>query len=166
MDDAFAEVYARHAADLHAYLVRLVGDPAAADELGQETFVRFLEHPPTAATQNGHLGPWLFRVATNLGLDRLRRRRGRPLLEEPAGRAGEAGDAAEARDLERRIREEVAALAPELRAAFLLRAHHALPYAEIGRALGVSERAAKARFRRARDRLSGRLGPLLEGDRP
>ncbi len=68
---------------------------------------------------------------------------------------------AETRDLGRRVRREIDVLPAELRATFLLRAHHELTYAQIGAATGVSERAAKDRFRRGRDLLLKRLAPLI-----
>ena len=55
-------------------------------------------------------------------------------------------------------------LEPELRATFLLRAHHGLPFRAVAEALGISERAAKDRFRRTRDQLARRLSHLVTED--
>lgn len=165
MPDAFDDVYATYGQAVHAYLVRLTGNVSAAEELCQETFLRFLRHQQALAGSNGSLKPWLFRVATNLGIDRLRRRRhrdARPPQED--GASVERLDSAEARELAQRIEAEVLALAPDLRATFLLRAHHGLTHAQVGEALGISERAAKSRFRRTRVLLTQRLAPYLEED--
>jgi RNA polymerase sigma-70 factor (ECF subfamily) len=66
-------------------LYRLTGSAADADELVQDTFVRALERPPCNLEET--LKPWLVRVAMNLGLDALRRRRRRqykgPWLPSP-----------------------------------------------------------------------------------
>lgn len=165
MADPFDEVYCRYGERLHAYLARLTGDSWTADELCQETFVRYLNHPPRTAV-DGHVGPWLFRVATNLGLDRLRRRRPVALATEPVDTEPLAAEVTQARDLDARIRAEIGRLPPMFRAAFLLRANHDLAFREVGRALGISERAAKHRFRRARDQLLARLARAgEEGDR-
>ena len=40
----FETVYRRYGPPVHAYLARLTGDPLAAEELCQETFVRYLRH--------------------------------------------------------------------------------------------------------------------------
>jgi RNA polymerase sigma-70 factor (ECF subfamily) len=55
---------------------RLTGSAEDADDIVQEAFVRLAERPADLPT--GAAGPWLARVATNLGLDALRRRRRRP----------------------------------------------------------------------------------------
>ncbi len=54
---------------------RLTGSTADADDVVQETFVRLVAQAP--ARDVDELGPWLVRVATNLGIDTLRRRRRR-----------------------------------------------------------------------------------------
>lgn len=161
MTEGFDAVYGRYGRPVHSYLARLTGDAWAADELCQETFLRYLRHRSALAGGNGALGAWLFRVATNLAVDRVRRARpAAPLLAEPPA---PPADAVEAQDLDRRVRAEVERLPDELRAVFLLRAHHELPYARVGSVLDISERTAKERFRRAREILAHRLGPLLEG---
>jgi len=161
MDGSFDEVYARYGRAVHAYLARLTGDAAAAEELSQETFLRYVRKERTLLEANGHLRGWLFRVATNVGIDHLRRRRGAPLGAEPAARPD--GPPLETRDLGTRVRAELEGLAPDLRGAFLLRAHHELPYAEVAAAFGITERAAKERFRKVRDLLARRLAHLIEG---
>ncbi len=162
MERSFDEVYDEFGRGGHAFLVRLTGNAWTADELCQETFVRYLANERRLTESNGALGAWLFRVATNLGIDRLRRRRSRPLANEPADRESDTGRMPDARDVDGRIRAEVLRLPVELRATFLLRAHHGLTYGQVADALGISERAAKDRFRRVRERLTHRLAHLLE----
>jgi len=158
MPEGFDAVYRSYGRPVYAYLARLTGNPATAEELCQETFVRYLRHREDLRGGNGTVGAWLYRVATNLAIDQGRRRTAGPLREEPAV---EAPDAVEARDLDDRVRAEVARLPAELRAVFLLRAHHELPYARIAVVLDISERTAKERFRRAREILAHRLAPLF-----
>lgn len=162
MDGTFDEVYARYAGAVHGYLARLTGDAAAADELCQETFLRYARRERSLLEANGHLRGWLFRVATNAAIDRMRRRRAAPLGPEPP--APSTPEPAESRDLAARVRAELAAMPPELRGTFLLRAHHELPYAEVAAAFGITERAAKDRFRKVRDLLARRLAHLHEGE--
>lgn len=65
-------LYGEHADHLLRYLVKLTGDREAASELMQETFVRGLRaNSPIEGSERA----WLFRVATNLALDRRRRDR-------------------------------------------------------------------------------------------
>ena len=68
----FNDLYRRVARPLWAYLRRLTGDAALADDLMQEAFTRLLVQaapPEDDAAQRA----WLFRVATNLAIDGLRR---------------------------------------------------------------------------------------------
>jgi RNA polymerase sigma-70 factor (ECF subfamily) len=158
----FETVYQAHGRRVHDYLVRLTGDRWLAEELCQETFLRFLRRPPRLHDNNGAVSVWLYRVATNLARDRARRRASVSLRDEPIAPEGQA--AIEARDLDARIREEVERLPEDLRAAFLLRAHHELSFPHAARVLEVSERTAKERFRRAREILAHRLAPLIRED--
>jgi len=82
---AIESAFRAHERSLWGMLYRLTGSAADADELVQDTFVRALERPPSDL--DGTLKPWLVRVAINLGLDALRRRRRRrytgPWLPSP-----------------------------------------------------------------------------------
>ncbi len=70
---------------LWGLVYRLTGSAEDADDVVQESFVRLVAQPP--ASPIAELGPWLKRVATNLGIDALRRRRRRnyigPWLPSP-----------------------------------------------------------------------------------
>lgn len=153
----FDAVYARYGRQVHAYASRLTGDAWAADEICQETFVRYLQHEEALRGRNGHVAPWLFRVATNLGVDRIRRVRPKSLADADLlpGRAEPRGEP----DEPERVRGAVAALPPDLRATFLLRAHHGLSFPQIAQVIDLSERGAKDRYRRARDLLIQMLAP-------
>lgn len=72
--EAFAAFYLRSARPLWAYLVRVSGDRSLADDLMQESFVRFLTAAPAA---DGEIAcrRYLFRIATNLLRDHWRRPR-------------------------------------------------------------------------------------------
>lgn len=80
--EAFAAFYGRSARPLWAYLARVSGDPALADDLMQESYVRFLcatlqEEGDIAARR------YLFRIATNLLHDSWRRPRTASIEELP-----------------------------------------------------------------------------------
>lgn len=75
---------------LTSFLTRLVIRPAVAEELVQQTAVRALEAIETAPQNHHELRPWLFRIASNLGIDERRRHRTRfetPFIElKPAAK--------------------------------------------------------------------------------
>jgi RNA polymerase sigma-70 factor (ECF subfamily) len=160
MEERFDRAYRAHAAAIYAYLVRMTGDRGLAEELAQEAFVRLLENLPRLRADNGAVAPWLYRVATRLVLDDRRRRSPEALVREDAVPAP-AGARVEDRELAEIVRAEVRRLPGPLRATFVLRAYQELGFARIADATGVSERAAKDRFRKARDLLFQRLAPLV-----
>lgn len=147
----FEDLYRRHFPDVHRFALYLTGDPAEADDIASETFVRAwaADAPLRART----LSAYLFSIARNL--HRRGYRRGRL-----AARAAEAPD--EPPGLERELagRSELAAMLARLqvlpevdRAALLMRAFHELPYEEIAGALGISVSSAKVKVHRARNAL-------------
>jgi RNA polymerase sigma-70 factor (ECF subfamily) len=77
----FAAMYQLHRGPLLAYLSRLtLGDHALAEDLTQEAFLRAWRHLVCDPDNDpSTLRPWLFTVARNLVIDRLRARRARPL---------------------------------------------------------------------------------------
>lgn len=93
--EAFAGFYQRSARSLWAYLARVSGDPALADDLMQESYVRFLT---AAAPSDGEVSArrYLFRIATNLMRDHWRRQRSTPIDDIPEERFASAGHAMQA----------------------------------------------------------------------
>lgn len=73
MDGRFEETFIALWPELNAYLCRLVVRPHVAEELTQTTFMRLFENGPAAPIGPHSTRAWLFRVATNLAIDELRR---------------------------------------------------------------------------------------------
>ena len=71
---AFAELYALHARAVHGLAWRLLGDPAAAEDVTQDVFLKMLQ-VLGGFRDDAPLRPWLKRVAANAAIDRLRRER-------------------------------------------------------------------------------------------
>lgn len=82
---ALAALYREQRPRLWGLAYRLTGSAEDADDVVQDAFVRLASQPP--ATRLEDAGPWLARVATNLGIDALRRRKRRsytgPWLPSP-----------------------------------------------------------------------------------
>ncbi len=84
--DAFAGFYERSARSLWAYLARVSGDPALADDLMQESYVRYLcAACPVSFLADGEVAArrYLFRIATNLMRDHWRRPRATSIEDLP-----------------------------------------------------------------------------------
>jgi len=68
----FEEIYEQTARPLWAYAARISGSATAADDILQETYIRFLNSPPRVLDLAG-AKPYLYKIATNLVRDRFRR---------------------------------------------------------------------------------------------
>ena len=85
--DALTAVISRYQHRLYRYLLRLVREPAAADDLFQQTWLRVMEKIGRYDARR-NFESWLFAVAHNLAVDFWRGRRGES-LDDP-GDSGEA----------------------------------------------------------------------------
>jgi RNA polymerase sigma-70 factor, ECF subfamily len=97
-NEAFAAFYSRSARPLWAYLVRVSSDPALAEDLMQESFVRFLcaaGAPSLASDGEAAARLYLFRIATNLLRDHWRRPRATSIEEIPEEFFAASGNASQ-----------------------------------------------------------------------
>ena len=162
---AFDELFRRWSARLLRYLERMVRDPAAAEELVQEVFLRVHRARDRYAPE-ARFSTWLYRIATNLALNELRRPRRRdPHHSTDADDAPQLAadgptteDVVDARRRSAEVERGMAELPERQRAALWLAAVEGQSYAEIGEALGVSEKAVKSLVHRARSALAERMG--------
>lgn len=89
--DALRTLVERHHDDLMRFLTRLVGDPAGADDVFQDTFVQVhLSMETFDATRR--FKPWVFTIAANKARDYLRRRTRRRTLDLSAPIGDEGGE--------------------------------------------------------------------------
>lgn len=150
--DAF---YRRTAAGLWTYLHRLTGDPAAADDLLQKAFFRFLRANPALATEE-HMRRWIYRTATNLAMDHFReRKRGAAAV---LGRRTPAGETPVAPiDLRHDLGRVFAELKPQERALLWLAHVEESSHEEIADALDVKPKSVRVLLFRARKHLADLL---------
>jgi RNA polymerase sigma-70 factor (ECF subfamily) len=144
---AFESLFLSHWPRVYGALVRLLGDPAEAEDLALEAFWRLYRHPPQhAGVMNSSplLRGWLYRVAMNLGYNALRAAKRRLRYEEAAGREAlerdvepDPDDVAAQADERARVRAVLNQLAPREAQLLLLR-HSGLAYKELAAALGVA----------------------------
>ena len=161
---AFDALFHRWSGPLLRYLERMLRDTAAAEELVQEAFLRVHRARDRYAPE-ARFSTWLYRIATNLALNELRR----PGRREPHRSSDEEGvpplpaerpavdEVVDARRRGARVERELEALPERQRAALWLAAVEGLSYAEVASALEVSEKAVKALVHRARSTLAARL---------
>ncbi len=153
--DAFEALYRRYRDRLHAFLVRYTGDPATAQDLFQETFLRVFRDR-TRYEPRATFSTWLFTIARNLSLDSLKRVG--PALSSSRLEAVErvipdpspgALEALQRQETDAALRWALTSLPEEERAILLLSRFEGLRYAQIAEILGTSEGAVKVRAHRA-----------------
>jgi RNA polymerase sigma-70 factor (ECF subfamily) len=140
---AFEDLFLEHWARVYRLLYRLVGDPAEAEDLALETFLRLHKRfPPHDGEFN--LGGWLSRVATNLGLQSIRSWKRRERYEMTAGKYAleEVPEAQPAQILaqaeERRLVRLALSQLNERHSQLLVMRHSGLSYKEIAEALELA----------------------------
>ena len=122
---------------IYAVAFRIVGDRYEAEDLALETFWRLHQDPPR---QDDNLLGWLYRVATNLGLNALRSRQRRQEREtrvtrwEAAARSDNPVEQVERRLEQQRVRKVLRQMKSRDARLLILR-HSGLTYAEVAEAL-------------------------------
>lgn len=154
-----------HAPQLKAFALAAVRDEDAADDLVQETFIRFVRQVRTGQVPD-NVGGWLHRVCANLITTQARRRslfsRKKPLLVDRSVGAS-AEDRVLRLDESVRLRDALAELPVDARVALLMAAAGYSP-AEVGEAIGRSTNATSTYICRARVRLREMLSPGREAE--
>jgi RNA polymerase sigma-70 factor (ECF subfamily) len=145
--DAFEVLFRQYQGQVYRWIVRVVRDPAAAEELTVETFWR--AHRGQAGFRDGgNFAAWLRRIATNLALDHLRHHKHYVELPEDIAAKPKA-DSAVQQQTRMALRKAFAELPPRLRVVAQMGLVEDEPYAEIAQALGISLVAVKLRMFRA-----------------
>ena len=145
--DAFESLFRQHQGAVYRWIVRIVRDPATAEDLTVETLWRaYRAH--ARFRPDGNFEAWLRQIGTNAALDHLRSVRQHVPLREDLP-ADPAPDAAEQDESRRAIFSALLSLPPRLRIVVQLGLIEQQPYREISDALGISESAVKLRMFRA-----------------
>jgi RNA polymerase sigma-70 factor (ECF subfamily) len=137
----FETCFQEHWDRVYGVLYRIVGDHAEAEDLALETFLRYYQRPPRA---NTNIPGWLYRVATNLGLNTLRARKRRIQYETQAGKISLGASqldnpeaTVEKAEEQQRVRQVLARMKPRFVKILVLR-HAGCSYAEVAAAVGIS----------------------------
>lgn len=169
---SFHRALADHADSLKAYAARLLGDSTAAEDVAQDAFLalyRHLNQVPTAAFR-----PWLFRVARNLCLDQLRRRKFKLSLfrdlqkddEQPFTPADidsvRPDQIAETREANHAIESAIQELPTKFREAFLLCEVEGMSYEDAAAVMGCPVKTVSTRLFRARQRFKSLVSRLIK----
>src|SRR5271170_3402324 len=129
--DAFEALVQQFQGEIYAWIVRIVRDPGIAEDLTVETLWR-IYRARHSFRPDGNFAAWARRIATNLAIDHLRRRRPeQSLLAEPAGPP--ASDQLVQRETREKIQQAFRGLPAKLKMAATLALVEERPYEEIER---------------------------------
>ncbi len=170
--EAFRELVEAHGRALHRLAYRMTGSPETAEDVVQEALLRAYRGLDRFSGGSG-LGTWLHRIAANLALDHLRKRKRERQrfvpLENDEARAEQAPSEAPgpdrltlSRELDQQVEAALDTLSPMERTAFVLRHFEHQTSAEIGSALGTREVTARQAVFRAVHKLRKVLGATPE----
>jgi RNA polymerase sigma-70 factor, ECF subfamily len=174
-DAAFAELLQRHQGRVYHHALRLMGNVQDAEEVLQDTFLKVF-HNLDRFEERSRFSTWIYRIATNEALMRLRRsRRKREVsLEERLERDGGEWRGDEIRDFARSaldlamdaeiraaLDRTLAELPEEYRVVFTMRDLDGLTNAEVAEVLDISVPAVKSRLHRSRLYLRNRLSRIF-----
>ncbi|NIL99875.1 MAG: sigma-70 family RNA polymerase sigma factor [Acidobacteria bacterium] len=171
---ALETLYDRHKEKLLGYLLKMLGNRQTAEDVFHDVWIKVMQSLAQYRPVQGSFRPWLFRVAANAAVDRLRKERRRvgPALDAPAGndtservidRVPDDAPSPEAEgfgsEIGRALDEALARLPERQRNAVLLRHQQGMSYREISATLQVPENTAKTLVHRGarslRERLAG-----------
>jgi RNA polymerase sigma-70 factor (ECF subfamily) len=170
---AFREMVETHKKKIYFLALDMVGNPADAEDVSQEVFLRVFRSFKTFK-QDAKLGAWIYRITYNASIDHLRKRavtpepmadealetgfQSHPQIAEPQASLNPAV-AAERGLLQDRIEKALGNVSPREKAVFLLRHYEDLSLKEIAESLELTVGSVKSYLFRAVRKLRTELVP-------
>ncbi len=172
---AFEVLVEKHARSIYGLIYRMVrGNKEEAEDLTQETFLRAYQGL-TKFRGDSQFSTWLHRIATNLTLNRLKKKSlpvrsifeqsedGKERLQQLPDPHRTPHQAIQDSELRQMLERALDHLTDNLRAVFILREIEGLPHDKIAHILNTTTRAVRVRLHRAKKELCKILSPYLEG---
>ena len=161
---AFEVLYTRYRGPLYRFLLSSCGVQADAEDLFQDIWMSIVH--ARDRFQGGSFKAYLYRIARNRQIDRLRRRTLRPIADpenapEPADPAPHAELRAEQEECGERLLAEIGSLPRDQQDAFLLKEEAGCSLQQIAELAGVGRETVKSRLRYAMKRLRQALEDCL-----
>lgn len=173
--NAFAQLYDRHADLVYSVALRVLADPALAQDAAQDVFLRLWRNPAAYDAARGRFVSWLVSVARNRAVDEVRMRGRRRLREvgdhasvddPPDGRAEDPQVAVQVQADRLAVRRALAQLPPEQRVALEMAYFSGLTQQEIAEHLHQPLGTIKTRTRLAMKKLRSMLSAEVETPYP
>lgn len=176
--DAYREIVERFERPVYSLVVRMVQDPAAAEDLAQEVFIKAFRRLDTYDPQR-KLSSWLFKIAHNTTIDHLRRHvpetvpleaekdddRGGLAAVLSDGSSADPSAVAERRDMARSLERAIGRLRPEYRESVVMFYVEGASYQDICEVTGLPLGTVKTNLHRARKELAQQMAAQGWGPR-
>jgi RNA polymerase sigma-70 factor, ECF subfamily len=164
---AFGELVRRYESKVAATVVGMLGPGNEADDVGQETFIRFY-HALKSFREEASIGTYITRIAINLSLNELRRRKRRRFLFKPTDPESDAeepaaDDTSDRFDKKEIIERALKTLSPKFRSVVTLRLIEGYSTEETAKILRVPVGTVLSRLLRAQKKLQTALHSYKEG---
>lgn len=167
--NAFVQLIGPYRRSLYLLAYRKLKHPEEAEDIVQETLIRVYTHLNGFNCQHS-FSSWIYRIASNLCIDRIRKRKADVYLEAPLDQKEgrclyhyiPAGDPTPEeiffdRERHREVRQALTELPSNYRSVMFLRYMKEMPLAEIGEVLSMPVTTVKTRVHRGRKALVNRL---------
>ena len=175
---AFEKLVTRYQGKIISYAARMLNDQDDAEDVAQEVFVKAYRSLDSFRGASS-FSTWLYRIATNLCIDRVRKRKRSPQqaysLDEPLDKDEDSGGRevadfsmeptknVEREELRQQVRTTVAEMPDKLRSVLVMCDIQGMPYEEIAKVLDCPIGTVKSRLFHARADLARRLRPYMSG---
>ena len=163
--NSFAQLMARYQRELYHFLVRFLGDRAAAEDVFQETFLQ-VHQSAEQFDLSRRFRPWLFTIAANKARDLIRSQARRPtnplqasispgdddsgeFIDLMQSTAAMPDDSMQREELQELVKKTVMHMPEHLREILLLSYFHQFPYKQIGDILDIPLGTVKSRLHAA-----------------
>lgn len=172
---AFQQLFSAYSDKIYRLAVSILENEDDAEDIVQEVFTRFFENLDSFEGRS-KIGTWLYRVAYNASVDRLRKYRSHPVAEldvsfqdeiplpdEVSDWSESAGLVFDQQELRQNLEDAIQSLPETLRVVFLLRDVEELSTLDTANILEITPGAVKVRLHRARLLLRDALSGIFEG---
>jgi RNA polymerase sigma-70 factor (ECF subfamily) len=176
LNEAVEALYDRYGRLVYSIAMRLLNDPAGAEEVTQDVFVRVCQNAHTYRADQVRLSSWLVSITRHAAIDELRRRGARPesrvldwpeesdpLLHDPALAGDDPQSQVERRLQRRSVQQAVQALPADQRQALALAFFNGFSHQQIADTLGEPLGTVKSRIRLGMEKLRDLLSGLDPG---
>jgi len=163
---AFGEIVKKYEALVAATVVGMLGSCQSADDVGQEVFIKFFKYIKSFRA-DASLGTYLTRIAINLSINELNRRKRRRLFfvstdEDRPPPAAKIDDSVDRNETQEIVHQAIQELEPNFRAVVVLRLIEGYSTDETAKILNIPLGTVLSRLSRAQKKLREHLAPYME----